>query len=115
MKRKAIKKEMRQYNKILSVGYCNMQYLLKYYKPFAYSSDIYGWSCDYYLINDILISTGYRPIGNKNMKSNYELISEYDKKARELKNKDEIDILLFELLNKLEVVWNGRTNKSTKI
>ena len=98
---KATKTEMKQNYKILSVGYCDMQYLLNYHNPIAYSSGSYGWSCDYYEINNIIISTGYSPINSKNMLHNYELIREYEQKARALNNKEDIDLLLFELLDKL--------------
>ena len=36
---------------------------LRYETPFAYSSGAYGWNCDYYDIDGVCISTGYRPIG----------------------------------------------------
>ena len=100
---KATKTEMRHNYKILSIGYCDMQYLLNYQNPVAYSSGSYGWSCDYYDIKGIIISTGYSPISTKNMKDNYKLIREYEDKARELHTKEEINALLFELLTKLEV------------
>jgi hypothetical protein len=103
-KLKATKKEMQKYNyKILGVGYCEMQHLLNYKIPVAYSCGTYGWSCDYYNIEGIIISTGYSPIITKNMNFDYNLIKEYDKRARELNNADEVNNLLIELLNKLEV------------
>jgi hypothetical protein len=100
---KATKKEMSRNYKILGVGYCDMQYLLQYQKPIAYSCGILGWSCDYYNINGIIISTGYSYIASKNMKDDYNLIKEYDKKAKELNTANEINKLLFELLDKLEL------------
>jgi len=100
---KATKKEMQQNYKILSVGYCDIQHLLSYQNPIAYSAGLYGWSCDYYEINDIIISTGYSPINTKNMQENYKLNQEYEQKARSGKSKEEINNLLYELLNKLEV------------
>ena len=50
-------------SRILSIGYCAAQALLRYETPFAYSSGVYGWNCDYYDIDGVCISTGYRPIG----------------------------------------------------
>lgn len=50
-------------SRILSIGYCNAQALLRYETPFAYSSGVYGWNCDYYDIDGVCISTGCRPIG----------------------------------------------------
>ena len=50
-------------SRILSIGYCAAQYLLRYETPFAYSAGVYGWNCDYYDIDGVCISTGYRPVG----------------------------------------------------
>lgn len=85
MKFKTTKKAIRsEYAKIIKVGYCNAHFLLKYDKPIAYSTRAEGWACDYYDVNNVLISTGYAPIENKGTKANYEMIHEYDKKAREI-------------------------------
>lgn len=67
MKIKALKKEFKGLN-VLKVGYCKLQYLLSYKDPFAYSSGVYGWACDYYDvggydIDNVIISTGYDPLG----------------------------------------------------
>lgn len=79
MKFKTTKKEMnRHYSTILRVSYSSLQSLLRYLEPFAYSTRIEGWACDYYKVNDVIISTGYAPIG---IVVNYDLIKEYEKKA----------------------------------
>ena len=105
---KATKKEMSQNYKILSIGYCGLQSLLAYESPIAYSTCLYGWACDYYLIKDenigeVIISTGYNPISSKNMEVDYSLIKEYEQKARESNTREEHKKLLLELLNKLMV------------
>lgn len=67
-------------NRILSVGYCNLQYLLNTTEPFAYSTREEGWACDYYLIpRGICISTGYDPIGKH---VGYDFCHKYDEVAR---------------------------------
>jgi hypothetical protein len=81
-KLKASKKDMRSYDKILSVGYCGLQSLLNRQYPIAYSSGVYGWACDYYYIDGVLISTGYNPLNSKGLKSDYALIKDYNDKAR---------------------------------
>lgn len=82
MKFKASKKEMRSnYNRIVKVGYCNAQFLLRYIDPIAYSARAEGWACDYYNVNGVLISTGYAPLESKNTNSNYEIIRRYDRMA----------------------------------
>jgi hypothetical protein len=83
MKFKTTKKAMREnYNKIIGIGYCNAQYLLKYENEIAYSVRAEGWACDYYDINGVLISTGYAPISDKNAKHNYDMLKAYEDKAR---------------------------------
>ena len=63
---------------VYCVGYCNIQNLLRFTDPFAYSARAEGWACDYYYIHDVIISTGYAPIGRK---TDYKLCREYDEKA----------------------------------
>ena len=85
MKFKTTKKAMKEkYYRILSVPYCELQSLLNYEKPIAYSSGGYGWSCDYYYIDGVLISTGYGTLDSKNVTCNYDMMHEYEKQAREL-------------------------------
>jgi hypothetical protein len=86
MKFKVTKKDMKNgYKYIVSIGYADAEYLLKYKEPFAYSAGINGWTCDYYDIDNILISTGYDPLKPKNTKSNnYNIVIKYDKKAQEI-------------------------------
>lgn len=101
---KTTKKEMKQNYRILGAGYCEIDNLLKYYSPIAYhTSNITGWNCDFYYINDVVISTGYNSLKSKNMISDYKLIKEYDKKAFSLDEKEKVDKLLFELLEKLKI------------
>ncbi len=84
MKLQTTKKQIRQnFNTILSIGYCNAQYLLDCKTPFAYSAGVYGWSCDYYQIGAVCISTGYSPIGTH---VNYSLLRELEGKAEAIKN-----------------------------
>ena len=82
MKLKATKKEILDSGKtILKVGYCGGQFLLQHKTPFAYSSGVNGWACDYYNINGVIISTGYAPIGQD---VNYDTLKEYEKKAQKI-------------------------------
>ena len=76
--KKAIKNN---FNTIISIGYCDAQYLLWFKNPFAYSAGVYGWACDYYQINNVCISTGYSPIGER---VPYELLNELEHKAAEI-------------------------------
>lgn len=84
MKFKTTKKEVKEgYRNIIKIGYCDLQYLLYYRNPIAYTSGTYGWNADIYEIGrGSAICTGYRPFGD--IKADYELIREYDDKARAL-------------------------------
>lgn len=85
MKFKTTKKAISsEYNKIVSIGYCNAQFLLKYEEPTAYSTRAEGWACDYYDIDGVLISTGYAPIESKNTHCNYDIIRKYDQQAEKI-------------------------------
>ena len=99
---KATKKEMRQNYRILSIGYCDMQHLLNYESPIAYSARAEGWACDYYYVDGVVISTGYDTIASKNMKDDYQLVREYEKQAQNANTKEEVTGILFELVNKLK-------------
>jgi hypothetical protein len=111
MKLKATKKEMREgYYYILPVGYCSLQSLLRERQPFAYSSGAYGWACDYYEVDGVLISTGYAPLSNKNMIEDFDLMREYENKALKIdelclqgeERKEKKAALLKEMLNSLK-------------
>lgn len=46
--------------RLVSVGYCDLQTLLRYRSPVAYASGVYGWNFDVYEIHGLTICTGYR-------------------------------------------------------
>jgi hypothetical protein len=82
MKFKTTKKAMKEnYSTIIGIGYCNAQHLLNFEEPIAYSTRAEGWACDYYVVNNVLISTGYAPIDGIR---NYALVREYDQKAEKI-------------------------------
>ena len=101
MKFKTTKKNIRDgYYNIISVGYCELQSLLNYESPIAYSSGSYGWYCDYYDIDGVCICTGYSPIGNQNSWADYDLVREYEKKAQDVYTKVDKTKLLNEFIEK---------------
>ena len=88
MKIKTTKKYIKEnYNQIISIGYCNLQSLLSYMQPFAYSTRVEGWACDYYNIEGVIISTGYSPIGKP---VSYEIVSKYEKEGMKLRGNYEL-------------------------
>lgn len=61
MKIKATMRDIKASNHIvLGVSYCELQAILNYESPIAYSAGANGWNCDLYRINDTYsIVTGY--------------------------------------------------------
>ena len=107
MKLKATKREIKEYNNyILRAGYCEMDYLLSYEEPFAYSAGVYGWSCDYYKIDNVVISTGYAPLDNKNINIKYTTIKLYNELAIN-KTKEEKRALLDKLIRIAKKEFNA--------
>lgn len=84
MKVKVTKKEIREnYKNVISVGYCQLQYLLRGKNPNFYTSGIYGWNSDIYEINyNTCLVTGYSPFGNIEIERN--TIQKYEEKARKI-------------------------------
>ena len=80
MKFKTTKKAIKEaYSTIISIGYCNLQYLLQTTNPIAYTSGVDGWKADIYDINGVAIVTGYQPFGN--IEADYDICYKYEKKA----------------------------------
>ena len=83
MKFKTTRKQINQnYNSVISIGYCDAQYLLQGKNPIAYNAGCYGWNCDIYDINGVAIVTGYRPWGN--IHPDYKIIKKYEDEARKI-------------------------------
>lgn len=105
MKIKTTKKEiMNSYNDIISIGYCDAQFLLRGVDPIAYTAGVYGWNADIYNVNGVAIVTGYRPFGTIHASYNG-IVKKYDTKAREISNSFGIDYItqktkINKLLNK---------------
>lgn len=67
---------------VISVGYCDLQALLSYEEPAAFTAGTYGWNADVYNFGYAAIVTGYRPFGN--VKPDYELVQKYEQAAKDL-------------------------------
>lgn len=70
------------YDKVVKVGYCELQHLLRYCNADNYTCGVYGWNADIYCFGDIAIVTGYNPFGN--IKLDHDKIKEYDNKAHNI-------------------------------
>lgn len=107
MKIKVTNKRIRDYySDIIAIPYCDAQTLLSLVNPFAYNAGVYGWNCDFYEVENICISTGYRTIGRD---IDMVLLREYEDKARRIRSECDwregdvkINELLIELIQKLK-------------
>ena len=87
MKLKTTRKEIKNKvasNYIWQVGYCDMQHLLCYKNPIAYTSGVYGWNFDLYEVEGVYFTTGYRNMLVKQV--DYELLRKYEEQASEIIN-----------------------------
>lgn len=81
------------FTNIISVPYCDLQDLLRYETPLWYTSGIYGWNADVYLIDiDTIIVTGYRPFGNIN--PTHALIDVFNRTAQKTDSPEKCRYLL---------------------
>lgn len=58
-------------SRLVSVGYCGLQTLLRYHSPIAYTSGVYGWNFDVYEVYGLTICTGYRGMPGRRANNAY--------------------------------------------
>lgn len=103
MKFKTTAKALREgYYTIISAGYCELQNLLSYESPIAYSAGVYGWNFDVYVFDGVAIATGYRGMPSQNDRNDYALAREYDAKAQG-KTAEERRKLIAEFIQKAKI------------
>ena len=80
MKTKITQKRVFETHKnVIKVGYCRLQFLLKFNNPSFYTTRSEGWGADVYSVGDTAIVTGYSPFGN--IAPSYDFIKAFDDKA----------------------------------
>ena len=92
------------YVKVICVGYCNLQHLLSYKSPIAYTCGRDGWNADVYDFGQYAICTGYRPTGH--IRPAYDVVERYDSMAQGLLNsnlatRERLDNLIDEFLEEV--------------
>lgn len=70
------------YRNIIKIGYADLQFLLKFTEPTAYTHGVYGWNADVYDFGNIAIVTGYRPFGN--ISPDYKIVDKYNELGKEI-------------------------------
>lgn len=122
MKKLTKKSVMASYEKVVKVGYCELQHLLACVNQVGYTCGVYGWNTSVFQVDaKTAIVTGYRPFGN--IDASHELCKKYDKKAEELGKKlsnfDELkiafDYLLTEFVKEVEKMRKINAKVSTEI
>lgn len=85
MKLRTTKKEiLANYDKIVCVPYCELQNLLNYETPVAYTVRREGWAADIYdMGGGVAIVTGFAPFGN--IHPSYELRKRYETQAKKIR------------------------------
>lgn len=93
----------------ICIGYCDLQNLLHYENPVAYTCGVYGWNSDIYDVSDITgynacIITGYRPFGN--IRADYTRNVDTEKRAETIVHdyKHDIDSRKMELRELLKTL-----------
>lgn len=81
MKYKTTAKAIRQGCwRVVYAGYCDLQTLLEFHAPVAYTCGVYGWNFDVYEVNGLTICTGYRGMVGRRANN----IDEYERRARKI-------------------------------
>lgn len=83
MKLKTTKKNVNNsFKYVICVSYCELQDLLNYENPVAYTVRREGWAADIYDFGNTAIVTGYAPFGN--IRPDYEICKKYEEKAKKM-------------------------------
>ena len=79
-----IKSIKKNWSKVWSCGYCDLQYIMSGVEPQYYNAGIYGSNCDIYTdaLRDIAITTGYRNMAGRTIPT--EIIEKYSKIAKNI-------------------------------
>jgi hypothetical protein len=82
MKFKTTNKALKQNGgKMYSAGYCQLQELLKYETPIAYTCGRDGWKADVYQFDGFMLATGYS-LPPHAIRLDYKDVQELERKAR---------------------------------
>lgn len=72
----------------IPIGYCDLQYLLRYENKIGYTCGVYGWNADIYVLDNVAIVTGYRPFGEWERPKG--IVAKYEEKAKKIHNDNRI-------------------------
>ena len=88
------------FTNIICVPYCGLQDLLRYESPIWFTSGLYGWNADVYIIDyNTCIVTGYRPFGN--ISPSYALTDTFNRAAQKTDTTEKCRELLNEFVKEV--------------
>jgi len=64
--------------RLVSAGYCDLQFLLRNHNAVAYTCGVYGWNFDVYEVEGLTICTGYRNMPGRTANN----VHDYERRAR---------------------------------
>lgn len=81
MKKLTTAKNIKSWDRVITLGYCAAQHLLQGTEADYYTKGVYGWNSDNYIIDGYtIISTGYRPVNG--IRPPHKIVEKYDKMAK---------------------------------
>lgn len=86
-KQKAAMNICKGFDRVFSAPYCALQSICpeSFIQPRYYNSGVYGWNNDMYVINGVIITTGYRNLRGEEIPP--EIIEKYSEKAVAIKER----------------------------
>ena len=82
------KKDVMENYFTISIGYCDLQRLLRYEDKIGYTCGVYGWNADIYVLGNVAIVTGYRPFGEWGKPQG--IVKKYEDKAKKILDDERI-------------------------
>ena len=83
MKYRTTQKAVKEgYTYTIQVPYCELQSLLAYHTPDAYTARREGWGADVYDFGNTAIITGYAPFGS--IRPDYDTLKKYESETHEI-------------------------------
>lgn len=103
MKTNVTEKYLRStYSKVITLGTCTPNYLMAYTSPDYYTYGVYGWNFDAIDIDGVLVMWGDRRTFGKH--ADYDLIREYEEKAKQLHDKQYKELTCEEVRKGLDIL-----------
>lgn len=100
------------FDKKIALECCEAVELLRAHYPLLYTSGMYGWNFDVYIVDGVAICTGFR--GMTGIRPAHELVKAYEDRARDIWNEfdrpykeqvEQVDALLMSFISEVLGEW----------